>query len=298
MFSTVTALPGRVRGELVAGTFERFVVSPFGAAAGVVALSVFPLLVALASGTLTIAFAAGVFGMPLRWETAALSLPVALLGCLAFAPLAILATALVVVAKQAEGGVGFITMGVSFVGGFLFPVALLPAWIQWTSEVQPVTPTLELLRYVLVGTPLDGSPWTAALKIAAAAGPANARVDLAPRCRDPEESAARDDHGVLMIVANAIGRSSILDAQVRLPAHVVYRAFALETVVVNLERGVYHGLNPTGGRMLEALTRSRTVRDAVASLAEELGRTPAEIASYLSSFCTDLLQRGLIEVAR
>jgi hypothetical protein len=92
-------------------------------------------------------------------------------------------------------------------------------------------------------------------------------------------------------------RGSILDSEVRLPAHVVYKAFALETVVVNLERGVYHGLNPTGGRMLEALERSGTPRAAAAILAEELGRSPEEIEAYLSTFCSDLLDRGLIELA-
>jgi hypothetical protein len=35
--------------------------------------------------------------------------------------------------------------------------------------VQPVTPTLELLRNSLVGTPVDGSPWIALGKVVAAA---------------------------------------------------------------------------------------------------------------------------------
>jgi ABC-type polysaccharide/polyol phosphate export permease len=48
-------------------------------------------------------------------------------------------------------------------------VALLPSWIRWTSDVQPFTPTLELLRNVMVGTPVSGSEWTAFGKIAAAA---------------------------------------------------------------------------------------------------------------------------------
>jgi ABC-2 type transport system permease protein len=169
MFSTLTALPGRVRQELVAGTFERFVVSPFGAAAAVASMTVFPLLLALLSGTLTIAFAAGVFGMPVRWATVPLSIPIALLGCLSFVSLALVATAVVIVAKQAQGGIGFLTTAISFIGGFLFPVALLPAWIQWTSHVQPFTPTLELLRWALVGVPVTGSIWLALAKVAAAA---------------------------------------------------------------------------------------------------------------------------------
>ncbi len=75
MLSTLNALPGRVRHEVVAGTFERFVVSPFGATLAVISLSVFPLVLALVSGALTIAFAAGVFGMPVRWATHAAEPP-------------------------------------------------------------------------------------------------------------------------------------------------------------------------------------------------------------------------------
>ncbi len=68
-------------------------------------------------------------------------------------------------AKQAQSGVGFMMMGIAFVAGFLFPVSLLPGWIQWTSDVQPFTPLVDLLRRVLVGTPLEGDAWVALLKI-------------------------------------------------------------------------------------------------------------------------------------
>ncbi len=169
MLSTLNSLPGRVRQEVVAGTFERLVLSPFGPTASVISLSVFPLLLALMSGMLTIAFATIVFGMPIRWETLPLSLPIAFVGCLCFVALALVATASVILFKESEVGIGFLTTAISFLGGFVFPIALLPEWIQWTSNAQPFTPTLELLRNVLVGTPLDGSPWTMFAKIAAAA---------------------------------------------------------------------------------------------------------------------------------
>ena len=90
----------------------------------------------------------------------------------------------------------------------------------------------------------------------------------------------------------------ILDRAFRLPDHVVYRAFALETVVVNLERGVYHGLNPTAGRMLESLERAPSARAAARSLAEELGEPLERIEADLAALTTDLLERGLIEAAR
>jgi ABC-2 type transport system permease protein len=169
LFSTVAALPGRVRQELVAGTFERFVVSPFGAAAGVISMTTFPFILSLASGTATIAFATIAFGMPIEWSTVWLGFPLIILGCLSFAPFALFGAATVIAVKQAQTGMHFAAMGIAFVAGFLFPVSLLPGWIQWTSDVQPFTPTVELLRLVVAGTPMDGSVGIALLKIVLAA---------------------------------------------------------------------------------------------------------------------------------
>jgi hypothetical protein len=79
------------------------------------------------------------------------------------------------------------------------------------------------------------------------------------------------------------------------PQHVVYRAFATETVMLNLKTGMYHGLNPTGARMLHALERSATVGDAAADLAVEYGIGQQEIEDDLCDLCSQLLERGLLE---
>jgi ABC-2 type transport system permease protein len=154
LYSTVGNLPARVRQELVAGTFEKFVVSPFGAAAAVVSMTVFPFVLALFAAASTIAFAVLVFGMPMHWPTVALSIPLAVFGCLSFAPFALLGAAAVIFVKQAQTGTAFMVTGISFVAGFLFPVSLLPGWIRWMSDVQPFTPTVDLLRHVLAGSKL------------------------------------------------------------------------------------------------------------------------------------------------
>ena len=47
LVTSLSALPARVRQELVAGTFERIVLSPFGPVAGITAAVLFPMLLAL-----------------------------------------------------------------------------------------------------------------------------------------------------------------------------------------------------------------------------------------------------------
>jgi Coenzyme PQQ synthesis protein D (PqqD) len=113
-----------------------------------------------------------------------------------------------------------------------------------------------------------------------------------PRLTDGRESA--EYAGV------AVGRPSredVLSARPSLPQHVVYREFVNETVVLNLETGTYHGLNPSGGRMLETLGASATVRDAAASLASDYGLPTSELEQDLYEFCVRLHERGLVDLA-
>lgn len=165
MISTLAMLPRTIRQELVAGTFERLLVSPLGPVGGVIGMTLFPVLSALLIGVVMIAFAAIVFGLPLE-NTAPLGLPAAVLVGLALTPLSLLLAAAVLAFKQATGAATVVTAGLTLVAGFYFPISLLPSWIQWMSEVQPLTPSLELLRHLLIGLPLSEPVWVAVLKLA------------------------------------------------------------------------------------------------------------------------------------
>jgi ABC-2 type transport system permease protein len=159
-------MPVTVRQELVSGTIERFLVSAHGPVNGILGTMLFPLINAIASGVLILGLAAVIFGLPLA-TTAILAIPVALLGTVAFMPFAFFLVALVMAFKQASSATQFVVAGVSIVGGLYFPIALLPGWIRWTSEVQPFTPATDLLRHLLVDTPLVHPAWVELLKLVA-----------------------------------------------------------------------------------------------------------------------------------
>ena len=99
-----------------------------------------------------------------------------------------------------------------------------------------------------------------------------------------------------MSPADPEARASLLGASTVLPQHVVHRAFATETVILNLRTGMYHGLNPTGARMLDAMERSPTIGEAAADLAVEYGIGQQEIEDDLCDLCSELLERGLLEL--
>ena len=86
----------------------------------------------------------------------------------------------------------------------------------------------------------------------------------------------------------------ILGSRVVIPDHVVYRRFVIETVILNLNTGQYHGVTPSGGYMLELLDKLGSVEKAADAVAREYGLAPKDAADDLCEFCLDLEERGLI----
>ncbi len=155
-----------VRQELVAGTFDRLLLSPFGAIRSVVAMTLFPLLYSFVIAALTLGVGWAVFGLELHWATVPLSIPAMALALLAFMPFGLLFAALTVATKQGNVGTSWVIALISIVGGLYFPITLLPEWAQTAAKLQPFTPATELLRHLLVDSPQATPAAVAIAKIA------------------------------------------------------------------------------------------------------------------------------------
>jgi ABC-2 type transport system permease protein len=149
-------VPQAVRQELVAGTFERLELSPAGATIGILGMLLFPFAYGMVVAAVTLVLAWLIFGLHVAWSTAVLGIPLGLFGALAFSPFALVFSALTVAFKQSPGQ-GAALAVVSLVSGLYFPVSVLPGWMRWLADVQPFTPTVDLMRHVLVGSDLEGS---------------------------------------------------------------------------------------------------------------------------------------------
>jgi ABC-2 type transport system permease protein len=159
-----------VRQELIAGTFERLLLSPFGAIRGVLAMTLFPLMYAFVLAAITLGIGCAVFGLQLHWPTVPLSVPALALALLSFLPFGLLFAALTVAIKQGSVGTSWVIALISIVGGLYFPVSLLPGWAQTASDLQPFTPATELLRHLLVDSPMRTDVATAIAKLVGFAG--------------------------------------------------------------------------------------------------------------------------------
>jgi ABC-2 type transport system permease protein len=67
------------------------------------------------------------------------------------------------VARSPEGANGFtfFVMFLPYPSSAFVPVHTMPSWIQGFAEHQPVTPVIETIRSLLLGTPAGSSPWQA-----------------------------------------------------------------------------------------------------------------------------------------
>jgi ABC-2 type transport system permease protein len=62
---------------------------------------------------------------------------------------------------EAANGFTFVIMFVPYASSAFVPVDTMPAWLQGFAAHQPVTPVIETLRALLLGTPVGGEAWTA-----------------------------------------------------------------------------------------------------------------------------------------
>lgn len=80
------------------------------------------------------------------------------------------------------------------------------------------------------------------------------------------------------------------------PRRVVHRRLVTETVLLNIETGLYHGMDEVGSRFFEALQESESVQAAVTLLLEEFDAPEGRIREDMLGYCSDLLERGLLEL--
>jgi ABC-2 type transport system permease protein len=94
---------------------------------------------------------------PLAWAAAAgiLLLYVLAISCLAAA------AGMLASSAEAASGFVFAVMFLPYPSSTFVPIRTMPGWLQGVARNQPVTPVVETLRGLLLGTPLGSNPWHA-----------------------------------------------------------------------------------------------------------------------------------------
>jgi len=86
-------------------------------------------------------------------------------------------------------------------------------------------------------------------------------------------------------------------ARVVVPPHVLLQQVGEETVLLNLEKECYFGLDPVGTRMWEALTKAETVEAACQDLLSSYDVDEQRLRQDLEKLIGSLVENGLLQTS-
>jgi ABC-2 type transport system permease protein len=94
---------------------------------------------------------------PLEWVAALALVALYILAITAlFAAIGLAASS-----PDAANAYGFILLFLPYLSSAFVPVDTLPDWLAWFAEHQPITPVIEAIRSLLMGTPMGDAAWWA-----------------------------------------------------------------------------------------------------------------------------------------
>ena len=151
---TTTSVGYRIREEQTTGTLEALAATPVGSTELSVGLVGFPFVFALAQAAFYLA-AASIMGLDASNASWGGLVVVLLVSGVALAPIGVLAGAAVLVFKRGQMIAGAIVYLMTLLGGMLFPVSVLPEWLQPLADLVPLRYALDGARDALFA----GSGW-------------------------------------------------------------------------------------------------------------------------------------------
>ncbi len=137
------------------GVLHKYLVSPASREALVAGKALAGGLRALVQA-LVVYVAAALIGIHLRWEVPALAgvVLVVVLGAAGFATFSLIIACLVRTRERFMGIGQVLTMPLFFASSAIYPIALMPAWLQVLSHLNPLTYQVDALRALMI----EGGP--------------------------------------------------------------------------------------------------------------------------------------------
>lgn len=133
------------------GTLEHLLVTQTSLPVFVAGSAIYPFAATMVRIAIYVAWAAMLFRFPLHSANWLAVLAVLMAALLAFSGLGILSASYLLIFKRGNPA-KWLFLGISSVaGGMLFPVSILPDWLQWVARLNPVTYALEAMRSALLG---------------------------------------------------------------------------------------------------------------------------------------------------
>lgn len=133
------------------GTLEPLLVTQTSLPVMLAGSALYPFVVTTLRVAIYLGWGAALFGLPLRSANWGAVFAVLVATVLAFTGLGILSASYLILFKRGNPGKWFLLGVSSVVSGMLFPVTILPPWLQFVARLNPVTYALESMRAALLG---------------------------------------------------------------------------------------------------------------------------------------------------
>lgn len=100
-------------------------------------------------------------------------------------------------------------------------------------------------------------------------------------------------------MSSTIERTALtLTSRVRIAEGVLFQPLENEAVLLNLDSGVYFGLDPVGTRIWQLLAEHGLLADIARTIVAEYNVTDEQCAADLLTLVGDLERQGLVAVVR
>lgn len=160
VLSATTTISSRVREEQLTGTLEFICANPVRSSEFALGTATYPFVYASVRVTIYLVLGVAFLGVAagdVNWAGVAVIVP---LSSFAMLGLGVLSAAATVVFKRGGSVVTVAVFAMTFISGALFPISLLPDWLQPIGEAMPTAAALDGLREALYG---GGAVWSEAL---------------------------------------------------------------------------------------------------------------------------------------
>ena len=155
LVSSASVIAASVRQEQIQGTLEMVLSTGVPLSELSLGIAAYPVVAGGVRASLY-ALMAMALGTSLPGANWSLAIAAIAAGAVSFVGVGLIAVALVLVARQAAGAVGWLLGAATLLAGVFFPVALLPGWLRFLSGLSAATWVLRTTRAAL----LEGASWT------------------------------------------------------------------------------------------------------------------------------------------
>jgi ABC-2 type transport system permease protein len=149
MMSAMTGIPEGISQEKERGTFDGVLSAPINPVSVIIGKTVALTLQGFAQGIIVFILAVVLFGVTVQGSIL-LAFFLLFLGVFSFIGLGILFTSVAGSQKNSLMVVNLLMFPMMFLSGIMFPVQQMPWFLQWLSEIMPVTYAADAMRKVMI----------------------------------------------------------------------------------------------------------------------------------------------------